>query len=171
MLYKYAYFYKKYPQRGVNVVVILSRTIIFYVILTLLMRLMGKRQIGEVQLSEFVAVIILSELAALPITNRDIPLLHGLVPLIIICTIEIITASICRKYPSIQKLIDGKPITLVKNGKIIEENLTKTRISSDEIQAEIRINGYKQIQDIDSVILEQTGKMSVLPKNKESGNN
>lgn len=151
-------------------VIILIRTIIFYVALTILMRIMGKRQIGEVQLSEFVAVTILSELAALPITNRDIPLLHGLVPLIIITSIEIITAFICRKNATIRKIIDGKPVTLVKNGKILQENLTKTRVSPDEIEAEIRINGYRQIQEIDSIILEQTGKMSVLPKNKNVKN-
>lgn len=151
-------------------VIILARTIIFYVFLTILMRIMGKRQIGEVQLSEFVAVTILSELAALPITNRDIPLLHGLVPLIIITSIEVVTAFICRKSSFIRKIIDGKPIVLVKNGKIIQENMSRTRVSPDEIEAEIRINGYKQIQEIDTIILEQTGKMSVLPKNKNAKN-
>ncbi|OGO88519.1 MAG: hypothetical protein A2Y15_01810 [Clostridiales bacterium GWF2_36_10] len=148
-------------------VIIFCRTIIFYIALAILMRLMGKRQIGEVQISEFVAVIILSELAALPITDRDIPLLHGLVPLIIITAIEIITAYVCRKSPLLRKIIDGKPIILVKNGKMIEENMAKTRISPDEIQSEIRVNGYRQIQEIDTVILEQTGKMSVLPKRKD----
>ena len=99
--------------------VILFRTIIFYIMMTVLMRLMGKRQIGEVQLSEFVAITILSEIAALPITNREIPLLYGIVPLIIISTIEIITAFVCKKSPVIRKIIDGSPITLVKNGKLI----------------------------------------------------
>lgn len=151
-------------------VVIVIRTIIFYIFLTVLMRLMGKRQIGEVQLSEFVAVVILSELAALPITDRDIPLSHGLVPLIIISSTEVIIAYICRKSVKIRRFIDGKPIVLVQNGKIINKNLTKTRVTPDEIESEIRINGYRQIQEIDTVILEQTGKMSVLPKKKSESN-
>lgn len=151
-------------------VIIVIRTIIFYVLLSLLMRLMGKRQIGEVQLSEFVAVILLSELAALPITNRDIPLMYAIVPLIIISSIEIILAFISRKCAPFRRIVDGKPIVLVKDGKLIEENLTRTRVSPDEIEAEIRVNGYRQLQEIDTIILEQTGKMSVLPKNK-SGNN
>jgi len=148
------------------VVVILFRTIIFYAALTVLMRLMGKRQIGEVQLSEFVAIILISELAALPITDRNIPFLHGLIPLLIISSIEVITSFICRKSPKVRKIIDGRPIILVENGKIINENLTKTRITPDEIEAEIRINGYRQIQEIEKITLEQTGKMSVLPKKK-----
>ncbi|HBR30601.1 MAG TPA: hypothetical protein DD733_00810 [Clostridiales bacterium] len=150
--------------------VILFRTIIFYIMMTVLMRLMGKRQIGEVQLSEFVAITILSEIAALPITNREIPLLYGIVPLIIISTIEIITAFVCKKSPVIRKIIDGSPITLVKNGKLIQENLTKTRITPNEIEAEVRVNGYRQLQEIDTVILEQTGKMSVLPKTGKAKN-
>ncbi|PKM61299.1 MAG: hypothetical protein CVU97_07275 [Firmicutes bacterium HGW-Firmicutes-21] len=151
-------------------VVMLIRTFVFYIMLTVLMRLMGKRQIGEVQLSEFVAVILLSELAALPITDRDIPLSHGLVPLVVIASIEIIIAFTCRKSAFIRKIIDGKPVVLVKNGNVISKNLTKTRVTPDEIEAEIRINGYRQIKEIDTIILEQTGKMSVLPK-KGSGNN
>jgi uncharacterized membrane protein YcaP (DUF421 family) len=125
---------------------------------------MGKRQIGEVQLSEFVAVILLSEIAALPITDRDIPLSHGLVPLVVIASIEIIIAFVCRKSSFLRKLVDGKPVVLVKNGKVISENLTKTRVTPDEIEAEIRINGYRHIKEVDTIILEQTGKMSVLPK-------
>ncbi|HOJ47383.1 MAG TPA: DUF421 domain-containing protein [Bacillota bacterium] len=147
-------------------VIIVVRTIIFYIVLAILMRLMGKRQIGEVSLTEFVAVVLLSELAALPITDRDIPLAHGLAPLIIISSIEIIIAYICRKSVKIRRFIDGKPIVLVQNGKIIEKNLTKTRVTPDEIESEIRVNGYRQIQEIDTVILEQTGKLSVLPKKK-----
>lgn len=147
-------------------VIIVVRTIIFYIVLAILMRLMGKRQIGEVSLAEFVAVVLLSELAALPITDRDIPLAHGLAPLIIISSIEIIIAYICRKSVKIRRFIDGKPIVLVQNGKIIEKNLTKTRVTPDEIESEIRVNGYRQIQEVDTVILEQTGKISVLPKKK-----
>ena len=138
--------------------VILFRTIIFYIMMTVLMRLMGKRQIGEVQLSEFVAITILSEIAA----DRKSTRLNS--------TIEIITAFVCKKSPVIRKIIDGSPITLVKNGKLIQENLTKTRITPNEIEAEVRVNGYRQLQEIDTVILEQTGKMSVLPKTGKAKN-
>lgn len=148
--------------------VIVLRAVIFYVILTFLMRLMGKRQIGELQLSEFVTAMLLSEMAVLPITDRDIPLLHGLVPVLLIASFEVIVSFVCRKSPKFRTLINGNPIVLVKHGRYIEPNLTKARVSSEDIDAQIRINGYESIADVKTVILERTGKMSVLPKNQSS---
>ncbi|MDD4124452.1 MAG: DUF421 domain-containing protein [Eubacteriales bacterium] len=144
--------------------VILIRTVIFYIALTLIMRLMGKRQIGEIQLSEFVAAVMLSELAALPITDRDIPLFHGLVSLVALGSLEVITAFACRKLPRLRKTLFGEPIVLVAGGKIIDKGLDKARITLDEVLAVIRTEGYKSFDDVYYVILEQTGKISVLPK-------
>ena len=89
---------------------ILIRTVLFYIILSVLVRLMGKRQIGELQLPEFTAAILLSELAALPITDRDIPILHGILALAVVVSLEVIVSFICRKCPRIRKLLDGEPV-------------------------------------------------------------
>ena len=145
-------------------VVILVRTVLSYFILLLIVRLMGKRQIGELQMTEFISAILLSEIASLPLTDHDIPLTYGIVPLCVIGSFEVILALLCRKFKFFRHLLEGKPVTLVKNGVYLEQNLTKTRISRDEVDAQIRNNGFGSIAEVDTVILEQTGKMSVLPK-------
>lgn len=144
--------------------VILIRAVIFYAALTIIMRIMGKRQIGEIQLSEFVAAVMLSELAALPITERDIPLFHGLVSLVTIGSLEVITAFVCRKVPRFRKTLYGEPIVLMAKGKVIDKSLDKARVTLDEVLSVVRTQGYKTLDDVYYVILEQTGKISVLPK-------
>ncbi|MBQ3002179.1 MAG: DUF421 domain-containing protein [Clostridia bacterium] len=147
---------------------ILIRTVLAYIILLGIVRLMGKRQIGELQMTEFISAILLSEIASLPLTDRDIPLLYGIVPLCVIGSFEVILALLCRRFAPFRHFLEGKPIELVKNGVYLEQNLTKTRISREEIDAQIRINGFASIREVDTVTLEQTGKMSVLPKSTDS---
>lgn len=148
---------------------IFIRTVLAYLALMLIVRLMGKRQIGELQMTEFISAILLSEIAALPITDRDIPLLYGILPLCIIGTFEVILALLCRKFRPLRRLLEGRPIELVHNGHFLQQNLTRTRISQEEVEAQIRINGYRSIAEVDCVYLEQTGKMSVLPAKSASG--
>lgn len=144
--------------------VIVIRAFIFYILLTLMMKLMGKRQIGEMQLSELVTTVLLSELAVLPVTDTDIPLLHGLMPLVMISSLEVVVSFISRKSKKFRVLLNGNPITLYENDKFIEQNLTKARFSTEDIEAQVRINGYRDMRGVDLVILERTGKMSVIPK-------
>ena len=141
---------------------ILIRTVFFYVLLTLLIRLMGKRQIGELQLTEFVAAMLLSELAALPMTDRDIPVSHGVTALATTVCLEVVISFVSRRCPRFRKLLDGDPVFLIYKGKILEKSLSRTRISLDEIFAQIRNAGVRDIADVEYIILEQTGKMSVL---------
>lgn len=148
--------------------VIVIRAVIFYILLTFLMRLMGKRQIGEMQLSEFVTAVLLSELAVLPVTDSDIPLLHGVLPLLLISSFEVIVSFACQKSKKFRDMLNGDPVLLVKNGQYLYKNLEKARISADEIDTQIRINGYDDISEIKSVLLERTGKMSVLPYDNET---
>lgn len=143
---------------------ILVRTVLAYILLLSIVRLMGKRQIGELQMTEFISAILLSEIASLPLTDRDIPLLYGIVPLCVIGSFEVILAQLCRICTPFRHFLEGKPVTLVKNGVYLEQNLAKTRISREEVDAQIRNNGFASIAEVDTVILEQTGKMSVLPK-------
>lgn len=143
--------------------VIFVRSVIFFIILSLSMRFMGKRQIGEIELTEFVTAVMLSELAALPVTDTDIPLTHGLVAVGVIASLEVITAYVCRKSPLIRGVLDGKPLVLVAKGRVLEQNLTKARISTDELFAAIRGSGLKGMEEVSYVILEQTGTLSVIP--------
>jgi uncharacterized membrane protein YcaP (DUF421 family) len=142
----------------------LIRTALSYFLLLAMVRLMGKRQIGELQMTEFISAVMLSEAAVFPITDRDIPLLYGLLPLIVISSIEVILALLCRKYTPVRDLLEGKPILLVENGQYKEENLTRTRISREEVDSQIRVFGLENVSQVEKVILEPTGQMSVLPK-------
>ena len=143
---------------------LVERTIAFYITLMLLMRVSGKRQVGELQLSEFVTAVMISELAVLPITSKDIPVLFCYVPLLTVIFIEVALSLICKKNAKIRRFFDGSPSVLVSKGRIVEKNLSKTRVSIDEIFAEIRLHGYKDISEINYVVLEQNGKLSVIPK-------
>ena len=150
--------------------IIIIRALIFYVLLTFMMMLMGKRQIGEMQVSELVTTVFLSELAVLPVTDADIPILHGIVPLIILSSIEVIISFISRKSRSFRVFLNGNPITLYENGEFIEKNLTKSRVSAEDVEAQVRINGFKNLDEVSEVILERTGKMSVLPNDDNMPN-
>lgn len=146
--------------------VILIRTVVFFVILSTAMRLMGKRQIGEIQLTEFVSAVMLSELAVLPIADTDIPFVHGLFGVIALACLEVISSYLCRKSTAMRRVLDGQALILVAKGRVIEENLTKSRISTDELFAAIRSFGLCGMEEVGYVILEQTGALSVIPAEK-----
>lgn len=144
--------------------IIVIRSFALYILLMLMMKLMGKRQIGEMQVSELVTTVLLSELAVLPVTDTDIPLLHGVLPLILLSSVEVIVSFASRKSRKFRVFLNGNPITLYEKGRFIEQNLTKARISTEDVEAQVRINGFKDLKEVSRVILERTGKMSVLPK-------
>ena len=146
------------------------RALIFYILLTMMMKLMGKRQIGEMQLSELVTTVLLSELAVLPVTDSDIPLLHGMIPLIMISSIEVVVSFVSRQSSTFRVFLNGNPIVLYEKGKFIEQNLTKARVSTDDVEAQVRINGFENMKAVKTVILERTGKMSVIPKGSTQPN-
>ncbi len=142
---------------------ILMRTFLLYGILLFSVRLMGKRQIGQLQAGEFVAALLISELAAIPMTDPDIPLAYGIIPLLLVASAEVITAYLSQKNKKLRLFLDGEPITLMKDGKYITENLEKARVAKDEVEAQARLKGYDDMNRIKTVVLEQSGDMSVIP--------
>ncbi len=143
--------------------VILLRTFIFFVLLNTGMRLMGKRQIGELQLTEFITAVMLSELALLPITDTDTPLIYGVFAVCLLCSLEVISAYLCRKLPFLRRAMEGRPLVLIANGRIVEKNLNAARVSTDELFSAIRGAGLRGPEEVSYVILEQTGTLSVIP--------
>ena len=146
---------------------ILFRTFLLYGILLFSVRIMGKRQIGQLQAGEFVAALLISELAAIPMTDHDIPLTYGIVPLMLVACAEVITAYVSRRSKKIRLFLDGKPITLVQNGKYIHENMEKARVAEDEVEAQARLKGFDDMKKVKTVTLEQSGDMSVIPWEEE----
>ena len=142
-----------------------------YFLLLCIVRLMGKRQIGELQMTEFISAMLLSQAAVFPMTDPDIPLLYGILPLLCIGSFEVILSMLCTKSTRFRHFLEGKPIPLVENGSYVQQNLLRTRISREEVLSQIRSNGYTGLEEVDKVILEPTGNMSVLPAGGESTSN
>lgn len=150
--------------------IIVIRAFILYVLLIAMMKLMGKRQIGEMQLSELVTTVLLSELAVLPVTDTDIPIIHGILPVLMISSIEVVVSFASRKSKKFLIFLNGNPIILYEKGQYNEKNLTKARVSSEDVEAQVRINGFKDLTEVEKIMLERTGKMSILPKNDAQPN-
>ncbi len=150
--------------------IIVIRALIFYILLTLMMKLMGKRQIGEMQLTELITTVMLSEMAVLPLTDTDVPITHGLLPLLLISSLEVVIAFAEQKSTKFRRLLNGSPITLYEKGKFVEKNLEKARVSVEDVKAMVRVNGYANLTEVSHVILEISGKISVLPKESNTPN-
>ncbi|SKA85323.1 Uncharacterized membrane protein YcaP, DUF421 family [Caloramator quimbayensis] len=148
--------------------VVFVRTIILYIFVVFVMRVMGKRQIGELQPFELVIAIMLSELAAVPMQDTGIPLRNGLIPIFTLMLLEITISIISLKFEGIRKIVCGKPSILIKNGKVLEDEMRKQRFNINDLMEELRISGYFNISDIEYAILETNGKLSIIPKIKQS---
>lgn len=146
---------------------IFIRTLIIYVFISIAIRIMGKRQIGELEVGELVSTLLVSEIAALPIADNDIPLLNALIPLLFIVSLEIIVSSVKNKSEKLKKYIDGEPIFIIYKGKLRQKALYDNRISVNEIICEMRTQGIGDINEVYYAILEQNGKLSVLKKDEE----
>lgn len=139
------------------------RTIILYLILIFVVRVMGKRQIGEMEPAEFVVTMLVANLAAIPMQDGGIPLFSGLVPILTVLGMELVLASLSLKSVFIRKLLCGKPVILIENGNILQKNLRKTRITLDELTGHLREKDVLDLQAVQYAILETNGELSVFP--------
>ena len=146
---------------------VLIRTIIIYIFLSIALKLMGKRQIGELETGELISALLISEIAALPIDNPDIPLSSAIFPTLLIITLEILLSFIKNKSNRLKRAVDGEPAFIIYKGRLRQEVLRANRISMNEVLSELRVLGVGDISDADYVILEQNGKLSVLKKNQD----
>ena len=128
------------------------------------MRLMGKRQIGQLEVTDLVTTFMLSELATLPIENPDMPLINVTIPIVILLTFEVASSMLMIKIPWLKKIFTSRPGYLIKEGKVIESELIKNRISTDELISELRQNGISDISEAEYAIMEKDGKITVLQK-------
>ena len=145
---------------------IFTRTVIIYAILTLLMRLMGKRQLGELDVGELVITILLSEIASLPITNPEKSMLHAIIPITTLAVLEILTSFLILKFPPIKKILASKPSIIIAHGRLDKKAMRRVRISIEDLVSQIRQNGIFDLDEVDYAILEENGKMSIIPKAK-----
>jgi len=145
---------------------IFIRTLIIYVFISISLKVMGKRQLGELEVGELVSTLLVSEVAALPIADPDIPLMNAVIPILFIVCLEIIVSSIKNKSEKLKKYIEGKPIFLIYKGELKQSALSENRISINELLCEIRMQGVGNISDVYYAVLEQNGKLSIFEKDK-----
>ncbi len=144
--------------------IVFFRTLILFALVVIVMRLMGKRQIGELQPFELVVAIMISELAALPITDTEIPLIDGIIPILTLLFAQVGLAYLSLKSNRARVIICGRPSILIKKGQINESELRRLRINLNDLLEQLRVKNYPNIAEIDYAILETNGQISVIPK-------
>ena len=148
-------------------IISLIRTLILYLVVVLILRIMGKRQIGELSPAELVITILISELAAIPMQDNAIPLLHGIIPILTLLAIELIVSTLTLKSRCMRKIIVGNASVLIENGTVNQEEMHRLRLNLDELLEELRLCGHQSISTVQIAILEANGKLSVFPTNPE----
>ena len=140
------------------------RTVIQYIHVVIGLRIMGNRQIGEMQPSELVVAIMISDLATIPMQEIGIPLMSGIIPIFTLIIMEIALSSLSLRHRKFRHFISGKPSVIIHNGSILKEEMKKIRFNRDDLKEQLRIQGYTDIQDIHFAILETNGQLSIIPK-------
>ena len=132
-----------------------------YLVLILTVRLMGKRQVGQMEPSEFVVTMLLADLASIPMDDPSVPLHHGLLPMAAVLGTELVLSVLSMDSIKLRRLLCGKPVILIENGRLIQRNLRRTRITADELSGHLRIKDVLDITTVQYAILETNGELSV----------
>lgn len=144
------------------------RTIILYFMLMLGLRLMGKRQIGELEPSELVLTLIISDLAAVPMQDFGIPLVYGVFPIVTLLCLSMLLSFFSLKSIRFRGLVCGYPTVIIREGKVLQQNMARNRFTVDELLEQLRSQGYSDLSSVKYAVLETSGQVSVLPYAKAS---
>lgn len=144
--------------------VVLIRACILYIIITFSLRLMGKRQLGELQPSELVVTILISNIAAIPVEDSSVPMLMGIVPILTLVCLDIIMSAIMLKFPKFRKMIIGSPRVIMSEGVIMQKEMKRLRYTVDDLVEAMREEQIFDINEIWYAIVETTGKIHFLKK-------
>lgn len=147
--------------------IIFIRTVILYFAILVSMRLMGKRQLGELEISEFIVAALIADLAATPLQDIGIPLLNGLLPIAILFCLEVIIAGLNMKSIRLRKFTYGKPEIIIRNGEIDRQSMLRNRFTLDELMQELRAQGQPDTSQIAYGVLETNGQLSLILKRSE----
>lgn len=153
---------------GDNMLILLLRTVLLYAFIILAVRLMGKRQVSDMQTSELVITLIISDIAAIPMQGVEQPLLSGFLPIMVLVSLEIILSIIMLKSSKFRNIICGNPIVIIEDGKILESELKKLRISYEDLYSLLRQQEVFDVKDIKCGIVETNGSVSILKYQEEN---
>ena len=145
-------------------VTILIRTLIIYAALIMIMRFMGKRQLGELEISDLVTTLLISEIASLPLTNTDIPLSHAILPILVLTALEVLLSGALLKIPVLKKVFSVRPAVLIRHGTPDRAAMRSVRISSEELLSQLRQKDVADPDEVEYAILEPNGQISVIKK-------
>ena len=143
---------------------IMVKSALLYIVLLIVMRLMGKRQIGQLQPFEFSITLVIAELACLPMGDPSIPLIYGIIPVFTLFIVHITMNFIAVKSPRFRKILNGKPLIIINGGNIDTRAVKSADMDSDDISEALRIAGYFFPEEIEFAVLETNGSLSVMPK-------
>ncbi len=141
---------------------VLLRTFLVYGILMLAMRFMGKRQLGQLELSELITAFLLSEIASMPLTNPEIPLMHSLLPVVILVSLEMLLSMLLLKIPALKSLLGARPTVLIRHGKWDRKAMKSIPISTEELISQLRLKDVPDPREVEYAILEPNGQISVI---------
>lgn len=144
--------------------VIIIRTLILYLTVIISLRIMGKRQVGELQPTELVVAIMISDLATVPMQTVDMPLIGGIIPVLTLMIAEVFISFAGFKCKFIRRILSGDPSIVIYKGVINEKELERLRFSISDLLEELRANNCYNISDVEAAVLETSGKLSVIPK-------
>lgn len=140
------------------------RTIILYFLTVVALRIMGKRQVGQLEPIELVVTLMISELASIPMGHVSIPLMHGVIPIITLIVAEATLSYVNLKNRTFRKLMSGAPTILIQDGHVMEAELKRLRINVDDLMEELRVSGALDVQEIAYAIFESNGSLSIIPR-------
>ena len=150
-----------------DIFIVLERTLLFYIIIALVYRFMGKREVGELSIMDLIVSILIAELAAMAIDKYKMSIFFSIIPIVALVIVQIILAKISLKSNKFREKIDGEPSVIINRGKVEIEEMLKQRYNLDDLLTQLRDKGIKSIEDVDYAILETSGKLSVFEKNTD----
>lgn len=151
-----------------EILTVLFRTLLFYFIIALVYRFMGKREVGELSIMDLIVSILIAELAAIAIDKHEESLLITIIPICVLVIIQIIVAKISLKSTNIREKIEGDPSVIINRGKINFKEMLKQRYNLDDLLTQLREKGIRSIEKVDYAVLETSGKLSVFEKGKDT---
>lgn len=144
--------------------IVLIRAVLLYIVIALCLRLMGKRQLGELQPSELVVTILISNIAAIPVEDSSVPMIMGVVPIVTLVCLDVIVSGIMLKSSKMRKLIIGSPRIIISEGKILQNEMKRLRYTVDDLMESMRNEQIFDVSQIHYAIVETTGKINFLLK-------
>lgn len=146
---------------------VLWKTLFFYFLITVIYRIMGKREVGELSIMDLIVSIFIAELAAISIDNYKQNIFLSVVPIIALVIVQLVVSSISLKSSKVRSILDGDPSMIIERGKVNFKEMLKQRYNLDDLLVQLRNRGIKSIEEVDYAILETSGKLSVFKKDDD----